>query len=89
MRDDGSRVRVGRVPLRGVTRLEVQSARAGYIVVPQRRAGVVARTIRTRRQSSAPNPGPTLALRFRGKRMAVRLTTMRERAQPGLFASRP
>ena len=89
VRDDGSRVRVGRVPLRGVTRLEVQSARAGYIVVPQRRAGVVARTIRTRRQSSAPNPGPTLALRFRGKRMAVRLTTMRERAQPGLFASRP
>jgi hypothetical protein len=90
VRADGSRVPVGhRVPLRGVGYLEVQSARAGYVVVPLRRAGVVARTIRTRRQSSAPNPGPTLALRFRGTRMAVRLTTMREREQLRLFASRP
>jgi hypothetical protein len=51
VRRDGSRVRVTRrrVPLRDVACLRVQSERAGYVVVPLRRAGVVARTIPTAR----------------------------------------
>jgi hypothetical protein len=45
-----------------------------HAVAALRRAAVVARALRTRPQSSAPRPGPTLALRVRGSRFAVRLS---------------
>jgi hypothetical protein len=96
VRRDGSSVTVGRrrVPLRDVVYLRVRSARSGYVVVPLRRAGVTARTLPTRRQSSAPNSGPTLALRLRRDRMAVRLrpstvATPARRCALMEFASRP
>jgi hypothetical protein len=54
------------------------------VVMPLRRAGATARTLTVRPQSSAPEPGPTLALRFRRARMAVRLTPAN-----GTSASRP
>jgi hypothetical protein len=74
VRRDGSPVQVGRrVPVRDVACLRVDSERAGYVVVPLRRAGVVARTIRTRRQPSAPMRDRRFALRVRGPRIAVRL----------------
>jgi hypothetical protein len=75
VRRDGSRRTVRRpMPLRRVAYLHVQSERSGYVAVPLRRAGVVARALLTRPQSSAPRPGPTLALRVRGSRFAVRLS---------------
>ena len=86
VRRDGSRTTVRRRPLalRHIAFLEVRSRRAGYVVVPLRRAGVTARTLPVRPQSSAPQPGPTLALRFRRARMAVRLSPTN-----GVSASRP
>jgi len=89
--EDGSRtsVRRRRVPLADVAYLHVRSARAGYVVVPLRRAGVVARALRTRRQTSAPDPGPTLALRLRRPRMAVRLAPVGDDAGAAAAQLRP
>jgi hypothetical protein len=72
---DGSRVPVGRaaLPLAGVDYLYVRSERSGYVVVPRRLpGGATARLLHVRAQPSAPDPGPTLALRVgRGSRAAL------------------
>ena len=62
---DGSRVslRSRSVALARVRHFEVISRRSGYTVVPLRRpARAVARVMVPSRQSSAPDPGPTLAV---------------------------
>jgi hypothetical protein len=73
--EDGSRRAIGgrRVRLDGVAFLHVRSARSGYVIVPRRTAGVTARALRVRRQSSAPHAGPTLALRLPGRALTARL----------------
>ena len=58
-------MRVGgtRLALSRVARFEVRSAHAGYTVTPlQRPKGATAHTVRPGRQSSAPDPGPTLGI---------------------------
>ena len=63
---DGTRVRIsaGReVALAAIVRFEISSARSGYAVAPLRRPqGAIARVILPSRQSSQPDPGPTLAI---------------------------
>jgi hypothetical protein len=63
---DGTRVRIsaGRaVALDTIVRFEISSARSGYAVAPLRRPrGAVAHVILPARQSSQPDPGPTLAI---------------------------
>lgn len=62
---DGRRVRVGgtRIALDRVARFEVRSTHAGYTVTPlSRPKGATAHIVRPARQSSAPNPGPTLGI---------------------------
>jgi hypothetical protein len=62
---DGSRLAVGDAPIAfdAVAHLYVRSARSGYVVVPGTAgAGVTARAIRPAAQSSAPDPGPSLAV---------------------------
>ena len=90
VRDDGSRVAIGRrrVSLAGVAYLRVVSARSGYVVVPRRTAGVTARALRVRRQSSAPRPGATLALRLAHGGIAVRLAPAGDAAEAGAVAAR-
>ena len=72
VRRNGSRVslRAGAVRLSQIARFEVTSARTGYLVVPLHRpADAVAHLLRTSRQSSNPDPGPTLAVQVaRGSR---------------------
>jgi len=79
---DGSRVslRAGAVRLARVRHLEISSGHSGYTAVPLRRpAGAVARVLRPSRQSSNPDPGPTVAVeltqgaRWRRARFAVRI----------------
>jgi hypothetical protein len=54
-----------RITVRGVAAFWVQSERAGYVVVPRDRVkGAVAMIIQPKRQASAPDPGPTLAIRL-------------------------
>jgi hypothetical protein len=83
---DGSRVspRARTVALARVARFEVLSRRSGYVVTPLRRpAGAVARVLIPSRQSSAPDPGPTLAVElarggsWRRASFAVRLVVTR------------
>jgi hypothetical protein len=65
---DGRTVTVGprRVALARIRSLEIVSARSGYRVIPlSRPAGATVRTLATRRQSSDPKPGPTLAVALR------------------------
>jgi hypothetical protein len=63
---DGTRVRIsaGRaVALDTIVRFEISSARSGYAVAPLRRPrGAIAHVIIPTRQSSQPDPGPTLAI---------------------------
>jgi hypothetical protein len=79
---DGTRVslRTSAIRLARVERFEITSAHSGYVVVPLRRpAGAVARVLMPSRQSSDPDPGPTLAVelahgsRWRRARFAVRI----------------
>jgi len=83
---DGTRLslRAGAVRLTRVARFEIESASSGYTVVPLRRpAGAVARVLETSRQSSNPDPGPTLAIElargatWRRARFAARLAVAR------------
>jgi hypothetical protein len=83
---DGSRVslRVSAVRLARVARFEITSAHSGYTVVPLRRpAGAVARVLEPARQSSNPDPGPTLAIElahgatWRRARFAARISFAR------------
>ena len=62
---DGTRLPVGPASVAAgrVAYFDVRSARSGYVVVLRPGgAGLTARTIRADAQSSAPEPGPTLAL---------------------------
>ncbi len=83
---DGSRVsvRARAVALARVARFEVLSRRSGYVVTPLTRpAGAVARVLIPSRQSSAPDPGPTLAVElargasWRRASLAVRIVVAR------------
>jgi hypothetical protein len=74
---DGSERRVGlvRQPLRRIAYLHVRSEHAGYVIVPRSRPrGATVHLLRTRAQSSAPDPGPTLGVQLaresRGRRAA-------------------
>jgi hypothetical protein len=81
---DGSRVAVGGhgLALAGIDHFEVRSTHGGYLVRPLGRpAGARVRTTRPAAQSSAPNPGPTLAIRIAGASVtrasfAARITLM-------------
>ena len=83
---DGSRVSVRSHPvaLARVEHFEVISRRSGYAVEPLRRPpGAVARVMVPSRQSSAPDPGPTLAVElargasWRRAAFAVRIVVAR------------
>jgi hypothetical protein len=83
---DGSRVslRASAVRLERVARFEIESAHSGYTVVPLRRpAAAVARVLEPARQSSDPDPGPTLAIElahgstWRRARFAARIAFAR------------
>ena len=51
-----------------IARLHVISERSGYVVTPRTRPrGAIVRRLRTRRQGSAPDPGPTLEVSFKGR----------------------
>jgi hypothetical protein len=66
LRDGGRRVVDGRlIPLALVDRFEIQSLWAAYTVTPlSRPAGATAHALRPAPQSSAPDPGPTLAIQL-------------------------
>ena len=84
---DGTRLSLragGAVRLSRVTRFEIASRHSGYTVVPLRRpAGAVARVLDPSRQSSNPDPGPTLAIEiaqgstWRRARFAARIAVAR------------
>jgi hypothetical protein len=83
---DGSRLslRASAVRLSRVAHFEITSAHSGYSVVPLRRpAGAVARVLLPSRQSSDPDPGPTLAIElahgstWRRARFAARILVAR------------
>ena len=87
---DGSRVTLGtrRIPLSSIAYLWVRSELSGYVVVPVSCGGAAAvHLLHPARQSSAPNPGPTLAVEIaRGARLnrvslTVRLTPVRSEQQ--------
>ena len=74
----------GAVRLARVARFEIASRHSGYTVVPLRRpAGAVARVLDPSRQSSNPDPGPTLAIEiahgstWRRARFAARIAVAR------------
>ena len=84
---DGSRVRItaGRaVALAAIVRFEISSAGSGYAVAPLRRPrGAIAHVIQPARQSSQPDPGPTLAIELaRGARWARARFAARIRVHP-------
>jgi hypothetical protein len=84
---DGARVSLrgaGAVRLARVVRFEIASTHSGYTVVPLRRpADAVARVLHPSRQSSNPDPGPTLAIQlaqgsaWRRARFAARIAVAR------------
>jgi hypothetical protein len=97
VRRDGSRTEVGaqRSALADVAYLHVQSEHSGYVVVPREGpAGATAHALTTTSQSSAPNPGPTLALQLardglvRRTSMTVRLAPARDIADAAEMAAR-
>ena len=92
---DGSRLPVGAAPMRAgaVAYLHVRSARSGYVVVPRPAgAGLTARAIRSDAQSSAPEPGPTLALGLAPRRgrsaLAARIVPVPAGEDPAAAARR-
>jgi hypothetical protein len=66
---DGSAVPLAaRRAVRGVAAFYVQSEKSGYVVQPLDRVkGATASTVMPKRQSSAPDPGPTLSIRLTGR----------------------
>jgi hypothetical protein len=94
--EDGTRVSVAAraVSLARVDHFQVVSEHSGYVIVPRSRpAGAVARVVKTARQSSDPDPGPTLAIElarrstFRSVGLAVRLATADESSAAEVAAS--
>lgn len=93
---DGRRVAVSRrIPLADVAYFHVASERSGYVVKPlSRPAGARAHALATHPQSSAPRPGPTLAIqlarasRFRSASLAVRLVPVKDAAEAEAVARR-
>jgi hypothetical protein len=77
---DGTLVRLGRMPLRGVRRFHIRSTNGTYTVRPLGRAAGVAEALAVATQRSAPTPGPTLRLtirrgaRFETARLRARIT---------------
>jgi hypothetical protein len=73
-------------PVQGVRAFWVQSEDAGYVVQPLDRVkGAVARIVLPAKQSSAPNPGPTLSVHLTGRlrkkrtvRFSARLTVVHD-----------
>ena len=64
---DGSSVRVGssRIPLRRIAHLRIASRYASYVVVPRTRPrGATVHLLRVAAQTSAPLPGPSLAVQL-------------------------
>jgi hypothetical protein len=94
---DGTRVSVASraVSLARVDYFQVVSEHSGYVIVPRSRpAGAVARVLRPSRQSSDPDPGPTLAVElarksssFRSVGFAVRIATADESSAAQVAAS--
>jgi hypothetical protein len=93
----GGSERVGerRLALARIAYLHVQSRYGGYVVVPRHvPAGATAHLLATRPQSSAPDPGPTLALQIArrerlGRRaLGVRLAPARDAEHAAAVASR-
>jgi hypothetical protein len=93
---DGTRVSVASraVSLARVAYLQIVSEHSGYVIVPRSRpAGAVARVLHPSRQSSDPDPGPTLAVElarsstFRSAGLAVRLAPADESAAAQVVAS--
>ena len=87
---DGGRRRVsGRLPLAGVRWFEVRGKDTGYVIVPRGRVPGSTRLLHPKPQSSAPSPGPTLALevlrqgRARRRSVTVRIAP----AAPGEAAA--
>jgi len=71
-----------RIEVRGVAAFWVQSERAGYVVVPADRVkGAVAMIVQPKQQPSAPDPGPTLAIRLT-ERLRKRTVRFSARIQP-------
>ncbi len=66
---DGRKLRLDRpLALARIARLHIISERSGYVVTPRTRPrGAIVRRLRTRRQGSAPDPGPTLEVSFKGR----------------------
>lgn len=63
-----------KVSLRNVAYFYIAGEETGYVVVPaDRRPQAVAHILRPKAQSSAPRPGPTLALQLAGRRKFKRL----------------
>ena len=94
---DGSRVTVGasQIRLSSIAYLWVRSERSGYVVVPVSCGGGAAvHVMHPSRQSSAPNPGPTLAVqiarnaRFDHVALSVRLMPVRDEQQAASAAAR-
>jgi hypothetical protein len=87
---NGSRVTLGtrRISLASIAGLWVHSELSGYVVVPVSCSGrAVVHLMHPSRQSSAPNPGPTLAVeiarnaRFNHVALSVRLVPVRDEQQ--------
>jgi hypothetical protein len=84
VRRDGSTFRVGTVrrPLARVSYLYVRSRRSGYVVVPRAQPrGATVHLLHPRPQSSAPYPGPTLAVQL-GRESRRRSAAFRARLAP-------
>jgi hypothetical protein len=83
---DGRRVPLAAgaaIPLTGITAFEVESDRARYRIVPlERPRGARARLVQPDRQSSAPRPGPTLAITL-AERARVQEAEFAARLVPG------
>ena len=80
---DGTRMRVGstRIALSRIGSFEIRSRDAAYTVVPvSRPAGATAHLIATRRQSSAPDPGPSLGIQL-ARAKAVRTVAFAARIE--------
>ena len=91
---DGSRATVGTraIPLSSIAYLWVRSEYSGYVVVPVScTGGATVHALHPSRQSSAPKPGPTLAIRlarFRRVSLSVRLMPVRDAQQAASAAAR-